>query len=59
MSGKNFENGYIRIPDDIEFLLDICRDLIRWFKEENPYKEIPINIEQLTRLRNIEQIYTK
>ncbi len=53
------ENNYIRIPNDIAFLLDLCRGLIRWFKEDNPNKELPINFKQLTRLRNIEKIYTK
>ena len=55
----NLKNNYIKIPDDIEFLLDFCRDLIRKIKEDNPNKAVSINSEQLTRLRNIEKIYTR
>ncbi|MFX1374107.1 MAG: hypothetical protein ACFFCE_19830 [Promethearchaeota archaeon] len=53
------ENNYIRIPDDINFLLEFCRNLLRQIKNDNPNKEIPVSVEQLKRLRNIEQIYTK
>jgi len=55
----NLKNNYIKIPDDIKFLLDFCRDLMRKIKEDNPNKVVPINSEQLTRLRNIEKIYTR
>ncbi|MFX1366936.1 MAG: hypothetical protein ACFE9Y_18595 [Promethearchaeota archaeon] len=56
---SNLENNYIRIPDDINFLLEFCRNLLRQIKNDNPNKEIPVSVEQLKRLRNIEQIYTK
>jgi len=55
----NIENNYIKIPDDIEFLLDFCRALIRKIKEDYPNRVVPINSKQLTRLRNIEKIYTR
>jgi len=55
----SLRNDYIRIPDDIEFLLEICRDLIKKFKEENPNKDLPITIKQLIRLRNIEKIHIR
>ncbi len=55
----HLENNYIKIPDDIEFLLDFCRDLMRKIKEDNPNKVVSIKSEQLTRLRNIEKIYTR
>ena len=55
----NLKTDYIKIPGDIEFLLDICRDLIRKFRECNPDKRVPIHSEDLTRLRNIEKIYIK
>jgi len=52
------EDRYIRIPDDIHFLLELCRDLLRKYKETYPNNEIPVSFEQLKRLRSIEQIYT-
>ena len=55
----NLKNNYIKIPDDIEFLLDFCRALMKKIKEDNPNKVVPINSEQLTRLRNIEKIYVR
>jgi len=53
------EDKFIRIPEDIEFLLDICRNLLKIIKESNPSKEMPFNIEQYKRLRRIEKIYTR
>lgn len=51
----HLKNDYIKIPDDIEFLLDLCRDLIGYFRSENPNKELPINFDQISRLRSIER----
>jgi hypothetical protein len=48
----------IRIPEDTNFLLEFCRILLRKVEENNPNKEIPVSIEQIKRLRSIEQIYT-
>lgn len=56
---KNLENNYIRIPEDIKFLLEFCRDLLRKIKDGSPNKELPVSIEQLKRLRIIEKIYVK
>ncbi|MFX0024413.1 MAG: hypothetical protein ACFE9S_18995 [Candidatus Hermodarchaeota archaeon] len=53
------ENNYIRIPEDIKFLLEFCRDLLRKIKDGSPNKELPVSIEQLKRLRIIEKIYVK
>ena len=53
----NLEDKYIRIPEDINFLLDFCRVLLRKVRDGNRNKELPVSIEQLKRLRNIEQIY--
>ena len=50
-------DNYIRIPDDINFLVDFCRELLRKFKENYPTNEIPVSIEQIKKLRSIEQIY--
>ncbi len=54
---KNLENNYIRIPEDIKFLLEFCRELLRIVKEGNLNNELPVSIEQLKRLRIIEKIY--
>lgn len=51
----NLKNDYIKIPDDVEFLLDLCRDLISYFRSDNPNKELPINYNQISRLRSIEK----
>ncbi|MFX0105664.1 MAG: hypothetical protein ACFE75_09250 [Candidatus Hodarchaeota archaeon] len=51
------EDRYIRIPEDIHFLLEFCRELLRLIKDNNPDEEIPVSVEQLKRLRDIEQIY--
>ncbi|MFX1430780.1 MAG: hypothetical protein ACFFCY_11520 [Promethearchaeota archaeon] len=56
---SNSGNNYIRIPQDINFLLEFCRVLLKKVKDDNPNKEIPVSVEQMKRLRNIEQIYTK
>ena len=56
---SNLEDNYIRIPEDIKFLLEFCRILLRKIKDNNPNKEIPVSIEQIKRLRSIEQIYTQ
>jgi len=52
------EDRYIRIPDDIKFLLEFCRELLRKFKNDYPNNEIPVSFEQIKKLRSIEQIYT-
>jgi hypothetical protein len=51
------ENKYIKIPEDIDFLLEFCRELLRIIKVNNPDEEIPVSVEQIKRLRDIEQIY--
>ncbi len=51
------EDRYIRIPDDIHFLLEFCRNLLRKYKDNYPTNEIPVSIDQLKKLRSIEQIY--
>ena len=50
---SNFENNYIQIPDDIDFLLDLCRDLIGLLKKCSPNEDIPIDRGQLVKLNNI------
>ena len=50
---SNFENNYIQIPDDIDFLLDLCRDLIALLKKCNPNEDIPINRDQIAKLNSI------
>ncbi|MFW9941415.1 MAG: hypothetical protein ACFFFT_10280 [Candidatus Thorarchaeota archaeon] len=50
---SNFKNNYIQIPDDIEFLLDLCRDLMALLKKCSPNEDIPINCDQLAKLNNI------
>jgi hypothetical protein len=56
---SNLEDKYIRIPEDINFLLDVCRSLLRKFKDCDRNTELPVSVEELKRLRNIEQIYKK
>ena len=51
----NPNNEYIKIPDDIKFLLNLCRDLISYFRSINPNKELPISYNQISRLRRIEK----
>jgi hypothetical protein len=51
------EDKYIKLLEDINFLLELCRVLLRRIKTYNPNKEIPVSIEELKRLRSIEQIY--
>lgn len=53
------EDKYIRIPDDINFLLEFCRELLRNYKENCPNNEVPVSFEQLKRLRSLEQIYVE
>ncbi|KKM03018.1 hypothetical protein LCGC14_1778650 [marine sediment metagenome] len=48
-----FENK--DISDDIDFLLDLCRDLIILLKKQNPDKDVPINREQLAKLMRIQK----
>ena len=48
-----YEDKSIKIPDDIDFLLDLCQDLIKSFKKINPNKDIPIEREQIARLNSI------
>jgi len=50
---NNFENKDIKISDDIDFLLDLCRDLIKFVKKTNPNKDIPIEREQIAKLTRI------
>ncbi|MFW9876449.1 MAG: hypothetical protein ACFFG0_25425 [Candidatus Thorarchaeota archaeon] len=44
---SNFENTYIQIPDDIDFLLDLCRDLTTLLKKCSPNENIPIDCDQI------------
>ena len=48
-----FENK--DISDDIDFLLDLCRDLITLLKKQNPGRDVPINREQLAKLMRIQK----
>jgi len=48
-----FEDSYIKNSDDIGFLLDLCRDLIKSLKNLSPNKDIPIEREQLAKLNRI------
>ncbi|MCK4286436.1 MAG: hypothetical protein KAX18_09555 [Candidatus Lokiarchaeota archaeon] len=48
-----FEDRYIKNSDDIDFLLDLCRDLIKLLKTMSPNKDIPIDREQLAKLNSI------
>ncbi|MFX1456237.1 MAG: hypothetical protein ACFFDB_12755 [Promethearchaeota archaeon] len=48
-----FENKEFSRSDDIAFLLDLCRDLIKLFKEINPNIDIPIEREQIVKLNRI------
>jgi len=43
------------ISDDIDFLLDLCRDLITLLKKQNPGRDVPINREQLAKLMRIQK----
>ena len=49
----NNENNYIRIPNDVEFLLELCRDLLKTLKTYSPNEDIPINRDQLAKLNAI------
>lgn len=44
----NPNNEYIKIPNDIKSLLNLCRDLISHFRSNNPNKELPINYNQIS-----------
>ncbi len=48
-----FEDRYIKNSDDIDFLLDLCRDLIKSMKIMSPNKDIPIEHEQIAKLNRI------
>ncbi|MFX0167673.1 MAG: hypothetical protein ACFE9V_20315 [Candidatus Hodarchaeota archaeon] len=50
---SNFENIYIQIPDDIDFLLDLCRDLMALLKKCSPNEDIPIDRDQIAKLNSI------
>jgi hypothetical protein len=52
---SDINNINIQIPEDIDFLLELCRDLIRLLKQSNPHQEIPINREQIAKLKSIEK----
>ncbi|MHA1931814.1 MAG: hypothetical protein ACW96X_04690 [Promethearchaeota archaeon] len=43
----------IKDSDDIDFLLDICRNLIKSFKRVNPDEDIPIERDQIAELNRI------
>jgi hypothetical protein len=51
----NTNNKGIQILDDIKFLLELCRDLIQLLRKSNPHQEIPINREQIAKLKSIEK----
>ena len=53
------EDRYIKIPEDINFLLELCRVLLRRIRADNPNEDIPVTIEELKRLRSIEEISTE
>jgi hypothetical protein len=53
------EDKYIEIPEDITFLLELCRVLLRRIRADNPTEDIPVSIDEIKRLRNIEEIYNK
>jgi hypothetical protein len=50
---NNFDNEDLKISDDIDFLLDLCRDLIKFVKKNNPNKDIPIERDQIAKLNRI------
>ena len=50
---NNFDNKDIKISDDIDFLLDLCRDLIKFVKKVSPNQDIPIKREQIAKLNRI------
>jgi len=50
---NNFENKFIQIPEDIDFLLDLCRDLIELLREISPNKDLPIDRKQIAKLNSI------
>lgn len=50
---SNSENNYIQIPDDIDFLLDLCRDLMALLKKSSPNEDIPIDRDQIAKLNSI------
>ena len=50
---SNFDNKDIKISDDIDFLLDLCRDLIKFVKKVSPNQDIPIKREQIAKLNRI------
>ena len=50
---ENFDNKYIQIPKDIEFLLDLCRDLINLLKKYSPNEDIPLDRAKLAKLNSI------
>lgn len=53
------EDKYIKVPEDITFLLELCRVLLRRIRTENPNVDIPVSIDEIKRLRSIEEIYNK
>jgi hypothetical protein len=44
-----------QLLEDIDFLLDLCRDLIKLIKQSIPHQEIPINRDKIAKLRSIEK----
>ncbi|MFX1280793.1 MAG: hypothetical protein ACFFA3_15565 [Promethearchaeota archaeon] len=53
------EDRYIKVPEDITFLLELCRVLLRRIRTDNPNQDIPVSINELKRLRSLEEIYSK
>ncbi|MFX1480890.1 MAG: hypothetical protein ACFFCI_22625 [Promethearchaeota archaeon] len=48
------------MSEDIKFLLDLCREVIRVFKKYNRNKELPVDRNQLAKLKSIEEkLYNK
>ena len=50
---NNFDNKDIKISDDLDFLLDLCRNLIKFVKRVSPNNNIPIEREQIAKLNRI------
>ncbi|MFW9782477.1 MAG: hypothetical protein ACFFFB_09365 [Candidatus Heimdallarchaeota archaeon] len=52
-----YRDSYGRKIEDINFLLEVCRVLLRKLREMN--EDIPFGIEEIKRLRDIEDVYTE
>lgn len=53
------EDRYIKVPEDITFLLELCRVLLRRIRTDSPNQDIPVSIDEIKRLRSLEEIYSK